>query len=174
MAINYQLGQKTLHVHLNYASWPEGMQRHNIDDSQPILNKLKHKLSVVQWNACSIKAHNFSKFAELTQHRDSLGNLPDIIIISETHLNDKSILTLEKIHRDWYFESHHDTTNGSTLIALRSTPGIYWNNTPVSINYELDKEVLAGYCCALEIHNKAWSMPLTITSFYLPPHRAKT
>ena len=167
--------ENTVHVHPNYASWPEGMQRHNIDDNQHILNKLKDKLSVVQWNACSIKAHNFSKFAELTQHRDSLGNLPDIIIISETHLNDKSILTLEKIHRDWYFESHHSTTNGGTLIALRSTPGIYWNNTPVLINYELDdKEVLAGYCCALEIHNKAWSRPLTITSHYLPPHRAKT
>ena len=80
------------------------------------------------------------------------------------------------MNRDWYFESHHGTINGGTLIALRSTPGIYWNNnTPVSINYELDdKEVLAGYCCALEIHNKAWSRPLTITSHYLPPHRAKT
>ena len=40
--------ENTVHVHPNYGSWPEGIQRHNIDDNQPILNKLKHKLLVVQ------------------------------------------------------------------------------------------------------------------------------
>ena len=40
--------ENTVHVHPNYGSWPEGMQRHNINDNQPILNKLKRKLLVVQ------------------------------------------------------------------------------------------------------------------------------